>query len=73
MDLIENHFLGCSIVFLISLFMICFTAVVICEVFAKTFKSYLDHKRFLETFLVTQKKEDKANQTGEGANDEVQK
>lgn len=65
MDLIEfleNHFVGCSIVFLISLFMICFTAVVICEVFAKTFKSYLDHKRFLETFLVTQKKEDKEHE-----------
>jgi hypothetical protein len=59
MEFFENHFAGCSIVFLITLILLCLTIISVCEVFAKAFKSYLDHKRFLETFLVTQSKEDR--------------
>jgi hypothetical protein len=59
MEFLESHFIGCSIVFILTLLILCTTTVAVCEIFAKTFKSYLDHKRFLETFLVTQAKEDR--------------
>lgn len=65
MEFLENHIVVCSIVFIITLLILSFTIIAICEAFARAFKSYLDHKRFLETFLITQSKEDKQKEQHE--------